>query len=119
MDDATVPQESYLIASADQSIGNDAPGYVSNPGSLENLSDLHVTMKLFVPLWCQSLLEGFADILDDLVDDVITTDVDALFLGQDAGPVVGRNIEAYDDGLWLRSYRQLDIALIDSPDARV
>lgn len=86
----------------------------ANLGDLEDLADFGVAQDLLAELRSEHALGGLLEIVHDVVDDLVGTDLDALLLGEAAG-LAGRNdVEADDDRLG--RVGQEHVALGDAAD---
>ena len=61
---------------------------------------------------------GF-NVVREVIDDIVFSDLDPFFLGQSLGTVVGHDVETDDDGVYRRGQSELHIAFGDAADRRM
>src|SRR6266700_5699129 len=114
-DHHAVPDQPRLAAAADQATAHDGPGDVADPRHPEDLPDLRGAELDFLELGLEHALERGLDLLDRLVDDRVVPDVDALALGELAGPASRADVEADDHRVGRDG--QVHVVLRDRADA--
>ena len=83
----------------------------------EDLADLGFAGDHFFELGGEHADHGPLDVLEQLVDDLVGTDLDVLGLGHLAGLAIGTHVEADERGVGGR--RQADVVLGDAADGAV
>ena len=68
-------------------------------GDLEDLADLCVPKHLFADVRREQALDSLLDVIDNVIDNLVVTNLNALVLGKHSPLGVGDNIEADDDRL--------------------
>ncbi len=82
---------------------------------MEDLADLGAADKVLLDLRRQHPLESGLHVVKDLIDHAVCADIDAFFLGQLLGLVIGLDVETDDDGIG--GGRQDHVRRIDRPHA--
>ena len=114
VDFASLANQAHLGGALDRALGDETAGDGPDLGDLEDLAHDGTAQVNFLDLRYEHPLDGLFDVVGDLVDDVVTADLDLLFLGERDGTVFGSDAEADHDGL--RSVGQDDVALGDPAD---
>src|SRR4051794_11398242 len=115
VDDAAVAHQAHGGAAADRAVGDVGAGDGADARGAEGLADLGGADGLLDLLGREQALHGVAQLLDDLVDDRVGADLDALAVRHLAGLAHGAHVEADDDRVGGR--RQHDVVLGDAADA--
>src|SRR5271165_1039935 len=112
---AALANQANLGAAFDDTLGDEAAGHGANLGDLEDLADDGTTEVDFLDLGDKESFDGLLDVVGDLVDDIVATDLDILLLGLDDRSVLGGDPEADHDGL--RGVGQQDVTIGDAANA--
>src|SRR5699024_2986833 len=112
--DHALADEPGLAVTPDQAAANDRTGDVTDPGHLEDLTDLGATELDLLVNGLEETLHRCLDLVDGLVDDRVVPNVDTHAIGQLTVLALGANVEADDDRLGGR--RQVDVVLRDRTD---
>src|SRR5690606_14076622 len=116
VDDDVVAQEAHAGTTFDHAFGDLTAGNLADLGDLEDLLDHRVADEGFTTVRRQKPAHGTLHILDEVVNDVVVADFDAVAGGQFLGLLVGTDVKAHDDGIGSRG--QGDVRLGDAADAR-
>src|SRR6516165_6534141 len=111
----TVADQAGLAAPVDRARTDDAAGHVADARHPEDLADLRRAELRLLELGLEHALERGLDLIDRLVDDRVVADIDALALGQLAGPAGRPDVEADDHRV--RGDGEVDVVLRDRADA--
>src|SRR5437660_32447 len=114
VDHGAVPHEARPGAPDDLSLGDVASGH-GRPRDLERGPYLRRAEQHLLLLGGQQALQGGADVVEELVDDLVGPDVHTLPLAELAGAGVRTHAEADHDGVG--GLGQRDVALADRPHA--
>src|SRR4051812_43183986 len=115
VDDASVAHQAHGGAAADRAVGDVGAGDRADARGAERLTYLGGADGLLDLLGREQALHGVAQLLDDLVDDRVEPDLDALAVGDLAGLADRAHVEADDHGVGGRG--QHDVVLGDAADA--
>ena len=115
VDDDVVAQQAHFCAALDLALGDLAARDFADLRDVEHLLDRGVAEKHFAPGRREQARHRRFHFIDQVVDDVVIADFDALAVGRALGLLVGAHVEADDDGL--RGARQRDVRLGNTADA--
>ena len=85
-----------MAIALDGALGDVAAGDGADAADLERLADHGPAQVDDLLARLELAFQGGADVVGQVVDDVVLADLDALLLGQGAGAVVGHDVEADD-----------------------
>src|SRR5207249_612764 len=94
-----------------------AAGDGADAADLERVADHGPAQVDDLLLGLELALQGSAEIVGQVIDDIVLANLYVVFLGESAGPVVGHGIEADDHRVLRRGQREPDVALGNMPDA--
>src|SRR5688572_22952031 len=98
-DDGALTDVADLGAPGDHAVAHHTPGNLAHSWDLEDLEHLGVAGDDLLVLGLEHAHHGGLDLLEDLVDDLVGADLDALGLGQLAALAIGPHVEADDGGV--------------------
>ena len=93
------------------------PGDLARLRDLEDLPNLHLAQALLSQVGLQEPAHGGLDVVDDVIDDVVGSNLDPIRLGDPFGVGVGPDVETDDDRVGGRG--QHHVGLRDPPHAAV
>src|SRR6056297_1443407 len=113
-DDRAVAQEAHLRTAGDHTGSHVATGDRADLRHTEDLAHLGFTGDLLFELGLEHADDGLLDVLEELVDDLVGTNLHFFLLGELSGLAVGTHVEA--DDRRVRGVRQGDVVLGDPTD---
>src|SRR5262249_261225 len=116
-DDRALAQEPDLRPTGDDTARDVATGDPADARHAEHLAYLGIAGDDLFELGLEHADEGVVDVFEDVVDDLVQTQLDALTLGELACVAVGTDVEA--DHRRVRNDREVDVGLADAADATV
>ena len=117
MNDDVVAQQTYLGATFDLALGDLAARDLADLRNVEDLLDRRVAEEHLALRRSEKTRHRRFHFIDEIVDDVVVADFDALVIGRLLRLRIGADVEADDDSL--RCRRKRDIRLGDATDARM
>src|SRR5262245_10527477 len=116
-DDRALAEEPDLRPTGDDTARDVATGDATDTRHAEHLAHLGVARDDLFELGLEHADERVVDVFEDVVDDLVQTQLDALALGEITCVAVGTNVEA--DHRRVRDDREVDVGLADAADAAV
>src|SRR5690606_14895881 len=99
VDDDVVADEADARATLDHALGDTAAGDLADLGDVEHFEDFGIADKGLAPFGLQEAAHGILHVLDEVVNDVVIADFDAVAGRQFLSLLVGTDVEADDDGI--------------------
>ena len=110
-------EQADLLVATDEAVGDAAAGDLADLGDLEDVEDLGAAGVVLLEDWLEEAVHRLGDLVLQLVDDGVQTDLDVFALGDLGGLAIGPDVEADDDGV--RGGGEQDVGLGDGADAGV
>ena len=109
IDDHAFADQADLGVAFDDALRDEAAGDGADPADLEGLADHRPAQVDHFFARLELAFQGRADVVGQVVDDVVLANLHALLVGQGAGPVVGHDVEADDHRVFRRGQGQPDV----------
>src|SRR6185437_9521835 len=91
--------DSHLRRTLDGALRDVTAGDRTDPADLERLADHGPTQMDNLLTRLELAFQGSADVVRQLINDVVLAHLDTAFLGERKGAIVGHYVEADDDGV--------------------
>src|ERR1700759_5279287 len=117
MNDDVIPEQAHFRTAPDAAFCNHTTGDFSDPGDVEHFSDRGVTEQPFAECRCEQSGQRFAHVVDQIINDRVVPDLDAVASRQLARLWIGADVEADDYGI--RSFGEDHVTFVDAADGRV
>src|SRR6478609_4269918 len=115
MHDDVVANEADIGAALHGSVGDAATGDLADLGNVEHFQDLRIAQHGFAQRRREQAGHRLFDVVDEIVDDVVVADLDAVALGRGRRFLVGADGEADDGGV--ETLRQRHVGFGNAADA--
>ena len=94
VDHDVVAQQADLGTTANDTFGDHAAADLAHLGDIEDFANLRIAEELLLERRRKQALERLLHVVDDVIDDRVVADLDAIPTGEIAGLRIGAHIEA-------------------------
>jgi hypothetical protein len=107
VDDDVVADQTHLGTALHFAFSDQAASNLANLGDVEDFQDAGVAEEGFAQFRCKLAGHRRFDVIDEIVDDVVVADLNALLLGRVTGLAIGADVEAENSSTRCSSERNI------------